>query len=475
MSILFSSKMYPKQAHLKFIFYILLCGFIFSFSLLFPNVRLIIIRFGEIFIFRKTLAYHNWNHRLENLSHISLAFFAFLTIFSLFFIQDIRMKLANIFNKDFSVYLKQLWNNIPSLYKKSFLIVFLGLNIVFALHTTNFLWGNHEWPYLLYNTSPFAMSYVGRYFGQISSFIFNNGLFLPILNNLIHFAIFSLAAILLCLYWRLPRSVLLYSVVGLLFVLQPYTISWMYWQMESPEALQIPFYILLGFILGDSVSEIYSRTKRTFTILSSVLLFWLCLGIYQASISTMVIIFIGRIIVDIIFEKNQNKKLLNIIKRHIWVFISIVSSVVIYLLIYFFLKRNGIIISGYTNQMVELNDISTNIIGILKMSITYLIDYKVAFFPRSFTLLFSFLLVTLIITKSIKIFCLKTKLFTRFINISLFLFLLYGALVFSFIPKFITEHNTFLNPRIDFYGIAFFHMLIVVLLFQQNIDRKSVV
>jgi hypothetical protein len=206
------------------LFVVPVMAFLVSVLFFIPAVREMVIGFGEIYV-RRALTHPVWHERMIEWAYATLVFSLLLAVLIFAFIKDIFKAIDCFLGGDLVSLIRQSWNHIAPLYKKSFCTVFLGLNIVFALHTATFMIGNHDWG-LLFSRSPLVGELAtGRYFYNIFSFVFLNGRFLPVLTNLVNFLFFSFAALMLCSYWKLPKSVLIYSVIGLLFVLQPYTIA----------------------------------------------------------------------------------------------------------------------------------------------------------------------------------------------------------------------------------------------------------
>jgi hypothetical protein len=115
-----------------------------------------------------------------------------------------------------------------------------------------------------------------------------------------------------------------------------------------------------------------------------------------------------------------------------------------------------------------LRDMPLRLAEIAKASFGYLLDYKRPFFPRSFTLIFTGLLLVLVSAVCVKIIRAKIPFSTRLIDVLLFIVFCYAALIFSFASNFITKTDTLFWPRIDFFGIAYFHIFILAVLFKQR-------
>ncbi|MDR0486089.1 MAG: hypothetical protein LBH29_05110, partial [Elusimicrobiota bacterium] len=171
-------------------------------------------------------------------SPIKLPIFIILSAALIFFLQRSKKiysffeKLPfSFFNKDIVEVLYNKQKEILPLYKKSFLIVFLGLNIVFAFDTFSFMFHNHDWDWAVFNMMPvnFRIS-IGRYSPRFMDFILQRSELLPVGINAVSFIGISLAAVLLCIYWRVPKNLFSYSLIGFLLTLQPYIISWLFYK-----------------------------------------------------------------------------------------------------------------------------------------------------------------------------------------------------------------------------------------------------
>ncbi|MDR2407778.1 MAG: glucosyltransferase domain-containing protein [Bacteroidales bacterium] len=441
--------------------------FLLSIPLLFFEIQKEIITFGEIFIVRRSLNHPVWHHILTNLSSACLVFSGIVIMVFLAFSKDTRMKVYLYLNKDLISVLKRLWNTIPPVYKRSFFVIFIGLNTVFLLHTTSFMWGNHDTSYLSYKIPlfPWQIS-TGRYFIGVIPFFLTGGHFLPVIVNIINFTLFSFTALMLCYYWKLPHSALLYSITGLLFVLQPYILPWLYFIFSNPFQMTYGFFVIIGLILGEKASLRNSNLKRVGIIFIASFLFWFALGLYQVLISTIAVVFAGRILIDIIYT--DNKGFIGIIKKHLLTMLSILISLSIYCFVFFLLKRRGIIIDYYNNQLLPFDHLFFRLKEIVKTAQTYLIIYKQSFFPKYFSFLFTILLLFSLFSIGIRIFLLKVPLRLRFIKFILFFIFIFAVFFLSFLPNIISQQAVYFNSRIDFYGSAYFNILIIVILFKQN-------
>ncbi|MDR0486574.1 MAG: hypothetical protein LBH29_07645, partial [Elusimicrobiota bacterium] len=146
------------------------------------------------------------------------------------------------------------WKAIPNLYKKTFLIVFLSLNVSWALDMAGFFQiTNHDWREgLLYRQSFIPWQVVsGRYFFTFINALLLKGEYLPILSHLTAFAGFSLAAICLCIYWKVPQTLFFYSLICLLAVFQPHFLYLIGYRISFVSFSVTFFFIPLAFIISE--------------------------------------------------------------------------------------------------------------------------------------------------------------------------------------------------------------------------------
>jgi hypothetical protein len=445
--------------------------FVLSILFFLPAVREETIRFVEKNIVHRSLHVSSWRAMMITLSYIGIVSgLSFIVIIWSFF-NNIYRLLVGFFTRDLVCHFKKLWNEIPLLYKKSFCIILLGLNIVFALHTTSFIWSNHDWTYLFLDTAKlFSEGHImqGRYFNELFGFIFTGGIFLPVFTNFIRFFFFSLAAVLLCHYWKLPKSLMLYSATGLLFVLQPYTISYLFFVGEVPAFMPLGFFVLLGFIFGDKAFRTDSKKEKAGYVLFAALWFWFAIGVYPVVVSTIAVIFAGKIVVDSISNDNIDKNIIQIVPMHIWTIVSIAIAVCFHLIAISLLKKTGVYEINYNTTTLPFHDIPSRIFATLKTSFVYMLSYKQPFFPKSFTLMFTALFLISLPTASTKILHYGKTLKMRIFNVVFFVVFFCAALFFSFISNLITTTDTLFQSRIDFFGIAYFHILIMITLFQHD-------
>ena len=132
---------------------------------------------------------------------------------------------------------------------------------MFGFHTIHFLWGNHDWGAVFKGYGMFAEKYTGRWSQNIISMFLQNEQLLPILNNLLSFGGIALAAVLLCVYLKLPKKLWIWVIVGLVMTIQPFTLTRMYYAHQVAGLFIAVAIGILGFIIAKKAGEYSAITK----------------------------------------------------------------------------------------------------------------------------------------------------------------------------------------------------------------------
>lgn len=389
-----------------------------------------------------------------------------------------------------------LWQGykaINPLYRHTFWIVFIALNLVFGFHTVQFLWGNHDWGAVLDGYGMLAEVYIGRYTQNIISMFLQGERLLPILNNIIAFVGLALASVLLCAYLNLPKKLYIWVIVGFLLTLTPFTLTRMYYAFQV-SGLFIGVAIgILGFVLAKKAGEYNinsaqnggggggdfchslnaQKSQNSLDILPNLnksyhkpyalcLLSILCIhwGIasYQPFIDTALILLCGGIIAIIIDNKGDLK--LSFYKSR-FLIISVAFAAISYKIVLDILKRIGTTQEIYNNTLTPLLEMPERMLFLIKTAFSNLITYQYAFMPLSITyifLAFLIILVSFIVALSLNIKA-KISIFTLFV-LSLFATLTHIAL-----------SKTLVNSAIlDFYGLLFWRVLVVALVLKISFE-----
>ena len=253
-------------------------------------------------------------------------------------------KFISFCNEDWKEKICNWWKNISPVDKKSFLWIFVVLNLVFLWHTVSFYWGNHDWEQIKSGVHVFWSLFDGRWGAGIIQQIFNGDI-LPVWNNLFCFAGFTFAVILLAKYWELPKNTFIYSIFGLFIVLLPYTLPWLQFVRSETHFWNI-FLIVAALVL--------SSDKNFYKQIIAFLFFYFCLGCYASMISCIMILFLGRCFLDVWFD---NKTLSDIIKNRWQTALVILLSFLAFLATWFFMKQFNFIIPMQNVSTIALTAI----------------------------------------------------------------------------------------------------------------------
>lgn len=159
-------------------------------------------------------------------------------------------------NYEWDTVIIKKYHAIDGVYRKTFWTVFIILNLVFLYYNVHFLWGNHDWSYLIDGMWGKSSLFNGRY----TNYLFNQllgGRLLPIVN--VSFALFgfSFTGILLAYYWNVPKTFFNYLVLSLVVVLNPLVIYWCYFGVDVISHLWLPAIVIFALILSEKKSYFY--------------------------------------------------------------------------------------------------------------------------------------------------------------------------------------------------------------------------
>ena len=82
-------------------------------------------------------------------------------------------KFISFCNEDWKEKICNWWKNISPVDKKSFLWIFVVLNLVFLWHTVTFFFGNHDWEQVKSGVHIFWSLFDGRWGAGLIQQIFN--------------------------------------------------------------------------------------------------------------------------------------------------------------------------------------------------------------------------------------------------------------------------------------------------------------
>lgn len=361
------------------------------------------------------------------------------------------------FKKDILTEIFKLYQKVSDLDKKTFLIIFCFLNLVYLFNSVNLMFGDQDWYYVMHGIKYRAVLYDGRFGSTVINQILFNGNLLPFINNLIAFLFLSLSVPCILNYLNAPKNLSQRVITGLLLTLTPFNIITIWYPFYSIEKFAIPFFISIAFILT-------LRHKSFFTNILAIFLLTLSLGIYQPAIATILLLFVGKITVDSLDNNTNNIKI--IFKKNLNTFINIVISCITYKIIYGILcYKKFIIPSFYSLELLPLKQIIPyNIIKTIKLGFLQIFDYPSIMVPSSFTKLYSVLFIILVLIALKKLFTSKSA--YKIYNLFYYLFLFTVLILCCKIVSAITVLNVDYSIRIDFYGLVLFKAFMVLLIFK---------
>jgi hypothetical protein len=359
---------------------------------------------------------------------------------------------------------------IPKHVKRSFLIIFISMIGVFSFFLINYIPGREDWGALLERSPLFGWAIIqGRYFTNfLPFFLFDGNIGLPILNRIFSFFLLSLASVMLCMYWKLPKRTIVFSLVGLSLVLQPYILAWFFYLIGGEIFLTLPFFIMSGFFLCEKAANFQSWHKFLLFIVA-VLCFWFVLGIYPVIINTIAVVFFGRLLIDFISSKDKNLR--QLISYKIPIISVITVGMSLHYVVILWLQHKNILVNDYNSGLISMSEIPFRCLLIIKTVLKYLSSYNLPFFSQFFTSMWTFLLFLFICSSAYKFMQEKNEYGKRFFNIMLMILFLFITLFVSFSTNLISKITMFYVARTDFFGIAFFHVFILTMLFKLHIHR----
>ena len=350
-------------------------------------------------------------------------------------------------------------------YKKTFWITFALINLIFLFHTINFMFGDHDWNYIRSANYWSEGSFEGRPLHFMLQSLFFGGQVLPILNNLLAFAALTLSGIMLAKYWKIPFSILNYTLFATFTAALPLTLVWLFYAKDSLINLSLPLICISGLLLAD-----VKKKERTYIKhLIAVLLFYFAFSSYVAVINLIAVCLMGRIII----EYAKGEKLAKIIIDK-----SIVALDIIIALLFFKLTLHFLSVSSdYNTAVITLDILPHKFMETLKVMLTQFttpipfMDYKYK--------------IALLILCIFGTGCLLWQ-----INIKrwpLTLLFISGMLFASKLAFFIADErgkvlaemeNFAFVPRLDFYGLSYiyaFGLALILLMSKGKLYKTGII
>lgn len=349
--------------------------------------------------------------------------------------------MKNVYQKicafDLAALISRRLHKTDGIFWSAFFTAFIALNIIFIYHSAQFLFGDHDWKYLKEGIPLNAGLFEGRFTQFLAVNILSRGEILPIINNILGLAGFSLGISLLARYWKLPHKKAAYVLFALFTAVTPYILSFMYFAF-----LIIPVLSWNAFIIG---ALLIAEKEQTFSLkqtLLSIFLLVFALGGYPPVINLIGVALLTRWLIAVLYEKKTIPQLL---KTYRWSLINILLAGIIYKISLIILTHTGVLNSNYYNlQTAPISQWGTQLKLICKdFFLQFTATLPFITLPYKISLIIITLLAAVIIKQN------KQKKQGFILTIGVFL----ASLSTLFLSTSIKE--TEFSPRIDFFGFMY--------------------
>lgn len=313
------------------------------------------------------------------------------------------------------------------------------------------MWGNHDVEFIKSRLNLNSGLFEGRFTQFIPYCLLTNGQILPIINNLLSFAFLTSALWLIAKYWRLPKNTLTTTFFITFFATLPFTLSWLYFSLNTISCFLWLFFIVLGLHLS---SYIHKEKHKIILSIISILCFYLPLGGYPPIINTIFVCLFAQITINYVFYHLSLKELSQIHKHTL---LNIIIAAVFFKLTLLLIPHDNV----YNLETTPLNLIPQKFISIIKISFKQF-TLSLPYMERSYKLSLCYLVIFAVITTLVH--AGNTK--RIFITAVLIFITILAAAATTFI---VIPHTEFV-ARIDFYGLAFIYLFAFCLLLHQKIS-----
>ena len=347
----------------------------------------------------------------------------------------------------------KVYSNIDVTYRRAFWVIFSVLCFVFGFHTIQFMWGNHDWEMCARLQNWGEYTWIGRY--ALTSFkkIFLNSIYLPIINDVVTFLFLSLNAVLLCVYWKLPKRIAYLVLCGLILTVQPFTLALMWFVHMIPETFVGASFALTALIISEKTAfgQASLMRKVGFTILS-ILLINLSLAMYPVLLNIITVAFVGRLLVQS-FEWDGSWEEC---KSHFAPFavsvLNIVLGVLSYKVMLTWVFQPA---EFYNTQTLSLDRLPERLLILLKQSFHQLYEYNYPFISQA--VLWVFLCFTILVALYI---CLTGNFKQKIVRL-----ILLGGALYATQTAMIIANTHMIAARVELFGLVVFETLMAVLIF----------
>ncbi|MBP5671903.1 MAG: glucosyltransferase domain-containing protein [Victivallales bacterium] len=347
-------------------------------------------------------------------------------------------------------WLKNKTQWFDSFYRNIFVILFVIINIVFLIHTTNYLFGNHDFDYVMHGVG--LSLWNGRYTNALPLKICG-GYLSPVLNNLLSILAMITSAMLICAYWGLPKRKRYWLSACLLPMLLPYVVTWFYYSYETFSHTLLP---------GIAVGALWLvRDKMNLErLVISVGLIWFTLGIYPSILSIFVLIICAQLIIDIL-----NKDLKEIFHRNVRFFIVLLGGGVLFKITLLVLKVTGKLSPSLYNLSVPTApELVKKLIPELILGIKQFF-HNTPYISIPLKMLIFLTVVVAIFLTLVHID--RTKFVSKLQNFGRFIFLLFlwcGMFFACMIPDYLSQDDFAFVVRTAYFGLPFLALICFTLI-----------
>lgn len=330
------------------------------------------------------------------------------------------------------------------------LTAFITLCLCFLPLLCGFVWGNHDWLPLKNGTNLTSGLIEGRFTQFILPFFLLSGQILPVFSQLLGFAFYAAALVLLLTrFFEIKADNINFALIIATIASLPFITEILYFHFIVLSQLFWP--LIIVFSLLAAKKAYLSRHPVAYTLLSLLLLLT-ALGGYPASAgffitSTCILIFIE------LKKAPSNKQLFYTFTPFV---ISFLGAFLILIMIYAKLKAAHLTNEMYNNHTPNILSLLTNILPTLKLSFLSLITPQ-PFFSLTFKLLTAFIILSTIVIDLHQCNSLAKRLCHIGLWIFLILMLKFPALISSDTPDsdnyFSQNDPAAFMVRADFYAL----------------------
>ena len=357
--------------------------------------------------------------------------------------------------------ISDFYRNINIIYRKSFWIIFGILCFAFGFHTICFMWGNHDWGFLVFPYKWNSAQGIGRYTLHLFKALFFKGIYLPIIYDLVSFLFLALNGVLLCIYWRLEKKVLYFVLCGLILTVQPFLLDLIYFVHMIPETFIGVTFILTALILSEKIGACKIKKHQISFAFLSVLLINFSLAMYPVLINTIAVAFVGRLFIQSFDWNGTWKDFKSCFMKFIPSVLNILLGIFLYKMIETFVFPMNAY--GYNTKIIQLSKIPLRVFDLIYQSFHQLYKYDRPFIPQ--VCLWIFLGFTFVLVVHIS--------FNRNIKQKILrLFLLFASLFATQTAMFIAASHI-IDGRIEAFGLVVYETLVAVLVLTKLKDIKN--